>query len=831
MLNCSTAFVLPVIPPRWPFALAVLIVLSLFLQSTAELPGRPWPLAPVPHPWLVEAARAPGRGRWVRRGLRRAPGRASPGAAGWLRLLARELFLLGLLQTSGVLNFAPAATGLLLLPALQLARVRGTRRTRARHSFTGHQLARNLQRLYQVSVLVLLVSTLARVGLWVHATAPLRLSLLVGGWVFRPDAETEVRIASRPKHAYQITLRGTFTLFWEPRDGFEKWMLILFLRRLRRPGAAASLLSQRVLAQPFGSTQGYVSRWEGLVAAHGWHVLSDRFRHQLHSALPEAELSRQILQVWVPAFWLSAWDVREQLIAGGRLLNREALNLEDLYALAQHTGFAQVRELLLQRFDLHDGQLLAREPWWLDQLLALNERLIQKLQRGERLTPQELVDLEPLRLKTSEKQAPAAPPLAATLQRTLFEPPTERVPAPVRCTYCGSDQVAPKSKQPRVKKVYDDAGDAHTVETLRYYCHNPACPYRSFTHFPPGVLPHSAYPVQVRVRALEVYATLLSTYRRSARVLGVRASTVYGWLVTLSPSATALAAYLGVIRTSGVIGIDDKWLKVCSPSAVPKHGQHPHAIWNYAYFAIDMYSDDLLALEVYPEHTDAALRQFLLELKAQGLQPRVVVSDLDPAYGRMLPLIFPQAVHHECIFHALQNAQRQLTQVYGKHYDDTNPAAATLHEQVVDLFHAQTPPTVRKRFAALLALRETYVAQTPAVACVFDSLEAHFPKLVNAIGNSSIPRTNDATERVIRRLDQHYLTMCGFDSLESARVYLRLFQLVYRLTPFAEDNRGPKRGKCPLELAGYDLTAFPIANFFAHLQLPVLAQTSQTVSQ
>ena len=464
-------------------------------------------------------------------------------------------------------------------------------------------------------------------------------------------------------------------------------------------------------------------------------------------------------------------------------------------------------------------------------LLALNERLLLKLQQGERLTAHELVEIEPLRLKSREKQAPLAPPLAAALHRTLFEPPADQGAVPVRCTYCGSDQVAPKSKQPRLKTVYDADGDAHPTEVLRYYCHNPACAYRSFTHFPPGVLPHSAYPVQVRLLALEVYVGLLSTYRRSARVLGVKASTVYGWLVTLSPSATALAAYLGVIRTSGVIGIDDKWLKVCSPSAVPKHGRHPHAVWRYAYFAIDMFSYDLLALEVYPEHNDAAVRQFLLELKAQGLQPRVVVSDLDPAYGRMLPLIFPGAVHHECIFHAIQNAQRQLTQVYGRHYVETVPAAATLHAQIVELFHAQTQKTVRKRFAALLALRAAYVQQTPAVACVFDSLETHFPKLVNAIESALIPRTNNATERIIRRLDQHYLTMCGLDSLESARVYLHLFQLVYRLTPLADDNPGPKRGKCPLELAGYDLTALPIADFFRDLQLPALAQSAKSLSQ
>jgi len=77
--------------------------------------------------------------------------------------------------------------------------------------------------------------------------------------------------------------------------------------------------------------------------------------------------------------------------------------------------------------------------------------------------------------------------------------------------------------------------------------------------------------------------------------------------------------------------------------------------------------------------------------------------------------------------------------------------------------------------------------------------------------------TNNTVELVIRRFDQHYQNMCGFDSIETARAYLNLFELVYRFTPFVQDNRPVKgreldiRGKCPLELAGYDISHMPIA--------------------
>ena len=73
--------------------------------------------------------------------------------------------------------------------------------------------------------------------------------------------------------------------------------------------------------------------------------------------------------------------------------------------------------------------------------------------------------------------------------------------------------------------------------------------------------------------------------------------------------------------------------------------------------------------------------------------------------------------------------------------------------------------------------------------------------------------------------------MCGLDSFESAQIYVRLFELVYRLTPFADDGRPAIRGQCPLELAGYDLKALPIADFFANLKFPALVVPAQPLSQ
>jgi transposase-like protein len=815
-MYCSTSLLFQPILPRLPRALAGLFIVSLLLYvSHTGLPSEPWWLPPPP----VTRGRCSCHQVHVRR------------RSAWYsvhllpRLLARCALLALLLHRSGWLRATPFSAGLVLVPILHGA----TLALAYRGSPGARRWAPRLQRLYQLLLLVLLIRTLQPM---LHArSTPLTLCMALGTWRVCADPDHELVLTQLDEQHYQVCWDGELLLAWEARDSFERWLLILFLRRLSLCGARHPLLTQAQVGALFATDQSAVSRWEGEVRRHGWHVLSDRYRHQLHSVLPDPALSRQILALWVPAFWLSAWEVREQLIAKGIVAERAALSLESLHALAHHTGFAQVRQILLERFALQQGQLIAEEQWWLRELLALTTRLLDKLERGETLTPQELVDCTALRLPTPPAQlAPAPPPLAAALQSMLLAPPAPATGEPIPCPYCGSTDTAPKSKTPRFKTVVDLLGQLHRIPVLRRYCHNPACTHQTFTHFPPGVLPHSPHPLQARLLALEVYEALLSTYRRSARMLRVSAATLYRWTLSLSPAAAALAAYLGVVRTSGVIGVDDKWLKVCSPSAVPVHGRRPRAVWHYAYFAVDVYSYDLLALELYPQHNDHALHLFLLELKARGVRPRVIVTDLDPAYERVLPAVFPRAVHHECIFHALQNTSRQLTAAYGKHYAEKVPEAGALQQRIVHVFRPQAQKTVRARFAEVMALREAYVSRTPAVAPVFDSLAHHFPRLVNAIEHPLIPRTNNACELVIRRFDQHYQSMCGLDSFASARAYLRVFELVYRLTPFAADNKTRRiRGKCPLELAGYDLETLPLAEFFWHLKLPALGLPGEEV--
>jgi transposase-like protein len=422
-------------------------------------------------------------------------------------------------------------------------------------------------------------------------------------------------------------------------------------------------------------------------------------------------------------------------------------------------------------------------------------------------------------------------PFAYRVQQALFGQWEELDEGTVRCPHCGSSRVACKENTPRSKTYRDpETGAWRQVEGYRYYCLDPSCPFGTFTDYPDGTRLYSVWTVDTMLWSVMVYMHLRTTYRRAADVVGVSHVTLWRWSMAVGEQAFPLATLFGIVRSSGVIGVDEKWVLV--PKNDKPAGKRKR--WMYVYLAVDVFTYDLLHIDIYPYNGKNEARAFLQALQAKGYQPQVIVTDMNQDYDEPIRAVFPQATHHECVFHALQWAQRRIKDVYGRDYARTHPQAVDLKEQIYRIFKAKSKKTVRKRYRKVMELKESYVAQMPEAESLFDFLERHYPKLVNAIENPLVPLTNNTVELVIRRFDQHYQNMCGFDSLETARRYLRLFELTYRLTPFAKDNRPVKgraldiRGKCPLELAGYDISQIPIARI---LQGQLLGWSSDSLRE
>jgi transposase-like protein len=328
-------------------------------------------------------------------------------------------------------------------------------------------------------------------------------------------------------------------------------------------------------------------------------------------------------------------------------------------------------------------------------------------------------------------------------------------------------------------------------------------------------VPYSRYRTEVKVRALQMSVWSYATYRQTGQALGVRSMTVYRWVSAWGYELLPVAALFGVVRSSGVVGVDEKYV------LVPKNDKPAGDMrrWMYVYLAVDVYTYDLLHIAIYAHNDKDNALAFLMALRAKGYHPRVVVTDLRRDYGNDITRVFPKAEHHECIFHALKDVSLSCREIYGKNYAETHPEVEQLRQAIQRIFAAKTKRTAEKRYAAVMALREQYVQDEPQAAAIFDFLERHWPTLVNGIESQLIPKTNNAVELVIRRFDQHYQNFCGFESIETAQVYLAVFEKVYRLTPFSDDAQPRIRGKCPLELTGYDLSQLPLAALWNGLSI------------
>lgn len=298
------------------------------------------------------------------------------------------------------------------------------------------------------------------------------------------------------------------------------------------------------------------------------------------------------------------------------------------------------------------------------------------------------------------------------------------------------------------------------------------------------------------------YFSFGASYQELASAHGVWASTIYRRLVVIHSRLPSLQTVLGKILFSGIVCVDEKY--ILAPKEY-REDKGKMARWVYLFIAIDPYTYDLLHAEVYPDRTAACARAFLLGLTAKGVvKPKVIVTDLWGPYETVVPEVYPGATHHQCVFHAEQAVSDLMKDKLGSEYR-TAPEAKALHKAIVHLFRAGCRRTLGRRYQKLLQLREPLLARRPELISVFDSVDRHFQKVANAYSDRrlKIPRTNNAVERVIRCFTRRYKTMAGFETLETARAYVRLWSYYYRFRPFSPDANPGIRRRSPLEIAGY----------------------------
>ena len=490
------------------------------------------------------------------------------------------------------------------------------------------------------------------------------------GELSRAVSEASVEVEQDEQGVYHVRLRGELELHVDGTVTFYKRMLAVFLGQLEAPGEIRSsrrtrdgrtpLVRQQQMEAWFEVPQPQISAWMAYWLEQDWR----RMLSQKHGELLTQEVQERVIASWVKFPWWSAQRLRQHLQAQG---NR--ITLKQVKQVARESGWTTLRVALSRVYGISAASFRPRDEWLTQQLLAQVQGLVERLETLGGLTPEQQMTLADLEAVCDELDLPAAAarrslPWVFQIQRLLFGQWEWLDDGSVCCIYCGTTSVSRKSRKPRLKRYVDEQRQIQTLEVYRYYCHDPACKYQSFTNLPPHLLPHSRWTLDHHLAALQSYEWSRSVYRCTSQLLGVSKMTAYRWVSGFGYQLLPVAALFGVVRCSGVVGIDEKFV------LVPKNDKPVEKMsrWMYVYFAVDCYTYDLLHIDIFPYNTKASALTFLFTLRAKGYRPRVVVTDMRVDYRDVVARVFPKAVHHECIFHALQEVHERCKEIYGANY-------------------------------------------------------------------------------------------------------------------------------------------------------------------
>jgi hypothetical protein len=191
-------------------------------------------------------------------------------------------------------------------------------------------------------------------------------------------------------------------------------LLLLFLRLLEVDGPErqigrtrddrAPFVRQMQLAAWFGVPQPNVSRWERYWQTGAWaDLLSLKSAEVLTS-----EVRTRIIQVFVAFPWWGVAQVYAHLQAQG-----QAITERQVRQTGEESGWSQLRQELQRRYHLSPESFRPQEDWVVGQLLALVEKLLAQLERGEPLTPQEQVEVADVQTLVAAAGLTPAPALKA----------------------------------------------------------------------------------------------------------------------------------------------------------------------------------------------------------------------------------------------------------------------------------------------------------------------------------------------------------------------------------------------------------------------------------
>ena len=271
------------------------------------------------------------------------------------------------------------------------------------------------------------------------------------------------------------------------------------------------------------------------------------------------------------------------------------------------------------------------------------------------------------------------------------------------------------------------------------------------------------------------------------RFFGVHKTPGMRWLSPLAPVNWQGAVQQSKRFFSGTVAVDEKWLKVAG-------------VWWSLFVAVDHVAGFPLHVALLPSNATPYCALFLLPLNALGYHPQVIITDGWDAYGKAIARVFPNAQHLLCRFHALRAALRRL-----RPQVPSGNARRRWADTLKALFRTPSKRTVQRRLDTL----QSEAHGSPAQAVV-TRLLAKLPQLLPAVGSTWRPTTSNAAERFLGAFDRFYRAKGPLQNPASAQKHVDLCMLGYVFETFSAEAAAERQGRCPLQVAGYNVEAIPL---------------------
>jgi putative transposase len=482
---------------------------------------------------------------------------------------------------------------------------------------------------------------------------------------------------------------------------------------------------------------------------------------------------------------------------------------------------AEVIGLLRQRAGRADPQVLLSPGYLIERLFGMLERVAERIQT-QRFGGMERLSSDTQNLHQayerwrpseasgkSRRRWDAHTPrknLARDVRRRfnwLWSVLTGKRTHPPRCPDCLTTQI--RFRFQRARYAWDCQGRRYRTFSRIYRCRNPACQTHYFTLPPKELELYARYSTEVKHMAFQLLFHVRGSYRRVTDFIAelgipVHYGTLLRWVKKAGEEYIDMLRLQGRIVAATVI-IDEKWVKIRDR-------------WHYVFIATDATADDLLHLDLFKRNDKQAIKCFLLTLKALGIYPNVIVTDLFKGYASVIKDVFPEAYHHECILHAERAARRMVSEYFPG--EENKNIRKEFIKKLRWFFESESPEEVTSRFEKMQSLQTHY---GEPVRPLIEMLAGYLPKFQGMLERPEIPKTSNTAERVIKELDSKYQNMGGFSSFHVASFMLKVFLVYYRSKKFAS---GRYQGKSPLQIKGLKLqvlswTDYLFGHFFSTL--------------